>query len=503
VSAEERPVARKVVGLSERLNAGATARVRSSSSGVLVVPADHSSVSHNHLPRDYYLRRVLAGSDIVALLVGVLVAFPNHTPWFILTVPAWIAVFGAYGLYGGDMRRVSHSTVDDLPGIFHAFLIGSVGLWGYFQLVPSGKVVFVSILAFSGAAAASMLLLRRAARGAARRLMGPERVLFVGGGPTSAVLAHKMTSLGDRRLEPVGVLVRDGDPPDHVVPILGPFELQTLANVLHDREIDRVVVTGLDQDGSGPRHQETLDLLRRCRQLSVKVSLVPSAFDAIGPSAEVDHIGGVTVLGVNPPVLPRTARWAKRAMDVLGSATLLFLAGPLLASLAILIKVESRGPVFFHQERVGRRGRHFRLVKFRSMVADAEEQRASLMALSKDSGWLHLDDDPRITRVGRLLRMTSLDELPQLWNVLRGDMSLVGPRPLVVEEDQQLGGWHRARVDLLPGITGLWQVLGRTSIPFEEMIKLDYMYVTNWSLWGDVRLILRTVPVVASRRGAN
>jgi lipopolysaccharide/colanic/teichoic acid biosynthesis glycosyltransferase len=137
------------------------------------------------------------------------------------------------------------------------------------------------------------------------------------------------------------------------------------------------------------------------------------------------------------------------------------------------------------------------------MVVDAEAQREALLKLSQDPGWLLLDRDPRITRVGAFLRRTSLDELPQFLSVLRGDMSLVGPRPLIEAEDSHVEGWRRARIDLTPGLTGLWQVLGRTSIPFEEMVKLDYVYVTNWSLWGDVRLILRTLPVVMSRRGAN
>jgi exopolysaccharide biosynthesis polyprenyl glycosylphosphotransferase len=399
---------------------------------------------------------------------------------------------------------VSHSTVDDLPGIFHAYLIGSVVLWGYFQITGGGKVVFVSILAFGLAASVSMVILRRTARGAARRVMGPERVLFVGGGFTTAALVQKMRTLENGRLEPVGVLMRYDDPPaEPSLPVIGRFDLPRLEHVLHEHSIDRVVASGFDRDEGGQAEAETLDLLRRCRQLSVKVSLVPSAFDAIGPSAEVDHIGGITVLGVNPPVLPRTARWAKRGMDIVGSATLLILGAPLLLFLALIIRLDSRGPVLFHQERVGRRGKTFRLLKFRSMVMDAEARRGELLQLSKDPGWLHLDSDPRITRVGGFIRRYSLDELPQLWNVLRGDMSLVGPRPLVVEEDRMLGGWHRARVDLLPGLTGLWQVLGRTSIPFDEMLKLDYMYVTNWSLWGDVRLVLRTLPVVVSRRGAN
>jgi exopolysaccharide biosynthesis polyprenyl glycosylphosphotransferase len=261
---------------------------------------------------------------------------------------------------------------------------------------------------------------------------------------------------------------------------------------------DRVVLCDASAD-----EQELLDLVHRCKELALKVSLLPQLFSAMGPSVEVDDVEGVTVLGINPPVLPRTSRYLKRSLDLVVSATALLLAAPFMLLIALAIKVESRGPVFFKQRRIGRGGRPLHVVKFRTMVVDAEQQTQQLMASSQHSGWLKLDHDPRITRVGRVLRRLSLDEIPQLWNILKGQMSLVGPRPLIESEDRQVDGWARTRLELTPGLTGLWQVLGRTNIPFDEMVKLDYLYVTNWSLWTDIRLILRTFPAVIMRRGAN
>jgi lipopolysaccharide/colanic/teichoic acid biosynthesis glycosyltransferase len=205
----------------------------------------------------------------------------------------------------------------------------------------------------------------------------------------------------------------------------------------------------------------------------------------------------VTVSGVARPTV------IKRAMDVLGSALGLLACSPLMALIALAVRRQSPGAVLFRQARVGRDGRVFAMLKFRTMVADAEQQRAALLASSRDPNWLFLDEDPRITPVGRLLRRTSLDELPQLFNVLRGDMSLVGPRPLVPAEDARVRDWARRRCEVAPGMTGLWQVSGRTSIPFEDMLLLDARYVATWSLRRDVQILVRTIPVVLSGNGAN
>jgi len=178
----------------------------------------------------------------------------------------------------------------------------------------------------------------------------------------------------------------------------------------------------------------------------------------------------------------------------------LVLAGVLLAT-AIVVKLDSPGPILFRERRAGRHGAPFSMLKFRSMVEGADEQKDDLRHLNEADGVFKIAQDPRITRAGRLLRPFHLDELPQLANVLRGEMSLVGPRPLPLDEDSRLEGWHRRRLDLRPGITGVWQVLGSSRIPVREMVRIDYQYVANWSLWNDIRILLLTVPQVVRRRG--
>jgi lipopolysaccharide/colanic/teichoic acid biosynthesis glycosyltransferase len=204
---------------------------------------------------------------------------------------------------------------------------------------------------------------------------------------------------------------------------------------------------------------------------------------------------------VRRPGLSRSSRAIKRTMDVIGACIGLFILFPVFAAVALAIKLDTPGPIFFRQLRVGRDGRVFKMVKFRSMVDGAEAKRAALEALNETDGLFKITADPRVTRVGRFLRRTSVDELPQLLNVIYGDMSLVGPRPLVVDEDRLVEGHHRERLQLAPGMTGPWQVLGPTRPPLSEMVKTDYLYATSWSMWTDIKILLRTMSHVTSRRG--
>ncbi len=457
--------------------------------------------------RDHITRRALAASDAAAIAAAIAIALLLVTPsphagadlaLGLISLPFWVALFKVYRLYDRDSKRVSHSTVDDIPWLFHALLVGSLGLWAYSKVAWPDRIQLAQEATFFVVAFVGILLARVAARGAITRWSPRERVLLVGDGPTAALLVRKMRIHPEYGLDPIGYLKAGDGPEDPIegVRCVGSTEagLETAGQLAG---VDRVILhQDLDSD-------VLLGIARRCSDLEIKISLVPNLVEILGSSVEVDDVEGVTLLGINPPALTRSSRAMKRCLDIVIAAGVLLVTLPLMLVAALAIKLTSRGPVFFAQERIGRGERRFRLFKFRTMAEDAEEREAELRSQSSHPAWLLLERDPRVTRVGRVLRQTSIDELPQLVNVLKGDMSLVGPRPMPPAVDEQIDGWGRRRLDLTPGITGLWQVLGRTSIPFEEMIGLDYLYVTNWSLWQDIRLLVRTLPAITGGRGAN
>jgi exopolysaccharide biosynthesis polyprenyl glycosylphosphotransferase len=234
----------------------------------------------------------------------------------------------------------------------------------------------------------------------------------------------------------------------------------------------------------------------------VRIDLVPRLFDILPPRLTNQTVEGIPLLTLPRLHLTPTSRLVKRTFDLVLTTFGLLMLSPLIAVIAVAIKLDSPGPVFFRQRRMGAGDRPFEMLKFRSMVNDADRRKGEVAHLNKhalpggDARMFKIRSDPRTTRVGRFLRRYSLDELPQLINVVVGDMSLIGPRPLILEEDGHIEAWGRKRLLLKPGITGLWQVLGRSAIPFEEMVKLDYLYITTWSLANDCRLLLQTIPEV-------
>jgi exopolysaccharide biosynthesis polyprenyl glycosylphosphotransferase len=319
------------------------------------------------------------------------------------------------------------------------------------------------------------------------------------------LVARKLLQHPEFGLRLVGLV--DGSPKEQhraleQIAVLGrPEDLPT---IVEQYSVERALFAFWD--GS---HVEALELIRRLNEMDVQVDVVPRLFEVVSKGADVHALESVPLIGLPPFHLSAAAQRLKRLLDISLSTAGLVLLAPVFAMIALAIKLDSPGPVFFRQRRIGRRNVPFDLYKFRTMTADAEERKAELAHLN-----VHLTngdapqmfkivDDPRVTRVGRVLRRHILDELPQLINVLNGQMSLVGPRPLILDEDRHVDGWGRKRLDLKPGMTGLWQVLGRSEIPFDEMVQIDYRYVTNWSLWLDVRLLFRTFPLMLKgARGA-
>jgi exopolysaccharide biosynthesis polyprenyl glycosylphosphotransferase len=246
--------------------------------------------------------------------------------------------------------------------------------------------------------------------------------------------------------------------------------------------------------------EEVIEAIRLANASGVRVEVLPRMLEVIGTSVEFDEVGGHVLLGLRGFGLSPSSRLLKRLFDIAVTGLLLLLLAPVLALIALAVKLSSPGPVLFRQVRVGRMGREFEMLKFRTMVRDADELKAELDHRNEAPSLFKIADDPRSTTVGRFLRRRSLDELPQLFNVMKGDMSLVGPRPLIIEEDRLFSGWQRRRYQVAPGITGPWQIQGSSRVPLSDMVILDYLYCANWSLWLDAKIILRTVPYILSRR---
>jgi exopolysaccharide biosynthesis polyprenyl glycosylphosphotransferase len=269
-------------------------------------------------------------------------------------------------------------------------------------------------------------------------------------------------------------------------------------------DVERVVIA-FSQDS----HERTLDLIRSMKDMDIQIDVVPRLFELVGPNFDMHSVEGIPLLGLPPPRLSRSSMLLKRTFDLALTIPGLVALIPVFALIALLIKRDSPGPVFFRQVRMGCNGQTFRIWKFRTMRADADERKPEVAHLNKhlldggDPRMFKIPDDPRETRIGRLLRRHSLDELPQLFNVLRGEMSLVGPRPLILDEDRHVLEWARQRLNLKPGCTGPWQVQGGSAIPFEEMVRLDYLYVTGWSTFGDLKLVVRTVPILLGTHGGR
>ncbi len=467
--------------------------------------------------RGWLVRRALVAADAIGLTLAFIAAQLSFDPQgrpaaafdaveplselglFILTLPIWIVVARLYGLYDRDEQRTHHTTVDDLVGVLHLVTVGAFVLLSAAWMTGLADPYFPKVLTFGALAIGLVTLARAVARALCRRHSAfLQNAVIVGAGDVGQLVARKLLHHPEYGINLVGFV--DTDPKerpedlDHLAVLGIPGDLPRIVGEL---DVERVVIAF-----SGDSHEQALELIRSLKHLWVQVDVVPRLFEIVGPNASVHHVEGLTLIGLPPFTLSRTSRMLKRGMDVALSLLALVLLAPVFAVIAVVIKLDSRGPVFFHQERIGLGERTFRIYKFRTMVADADERKPQFAHLNENSHrggdprMFKIVGDPRVTRAGRFLRRYSLDELPQLVNVLKGEMTLVGPRPLIPDEDRHVEGWGRKRLDLKPGITGMWQVLGRNAIPFGEMVKLDYVYVTTWSLTNDLLLLLRTIPLV-------
>jgi exopolysaccharide biosynthesis polyprenyl glycosylphosphotransferase len=442
--------------------------------------------------REQMYRVHLVAADAVCALGATLAATAvfgvRPEPWLLLVPLLAIVVAKLQGLYDRDDLVIAKSTVAQWPPMLQASVMTAIAIaagWREITTASHGEglrlFAFLVVTLFGAS-----IPMRAAARRLARRLAPVERCAIIGDAQHHRDLAARLESV--RGVELLGS-ISSSDLPS---------SLADLRAVVEQLRLHRLV---LAPDPNSP-DAETLELVRMAKWLGLRVSIFPSALTAVGGCAVIDDLDGLALLGVPRLGLSPSSRAIKRSFDLVGAGCALLLAAPLMLVIATAIRIDSTGPALFRQRRVGRNGQRFQILKFRSMVSNAEELKQALQAMNEvDGGLFKIAKDPRVTRVGRHIRRSHLDELPQLWNVIRGEMSLVGPRPLVEEEDALLTGGDRQRLGLTPGITGPWQVRGPLSSPLAEMVKLDYRYISNWSMWEDLDILIRTGLRIFDRQG--
>jgi exopolysaccharide biosynthesis polyprenyl glycosylphosphotransferase len=445
--------------------------------------------------------------------------FAPYAAVLLFVVPVRVLSHAYYELY---KLRGEFSYVDDALRVFRATAVASLLLVAVAFLYRGGKTfsafsysraVFVLDFAFALGAFGALRLAMRAAQAAVRR-RGVNLIptLVVGRGAEASLCIREMRERPELGYRVIGV-VENGAIQASVpetfegVPVVA--SVRDLAETIRETAANEVIVADAGVSGD-----LLFDVMMRVGRLrGVEFRIAPSLFNCLPRKTEIDQIGALPMIQLFREPLSSTARIVKRTMDILVASFALALLSPLWLVIALLIKLDSKGSVFYKQERVGMDGRIFLFLKFRTMQSDADDaahrdyQRNYIAGraetnLGDDKRPVYkLRTDPRVTRIGRVLRRLSLDELPQLLNVLRGDMSVVGPRPPITYEVEAYELWHRKRLDMKPGLTGLWQVSGRNRLSFEEMVRLDLFYIENWSLLLDLKIILRTLPVML--RGDN
>jgi exopolysaccharide biosynthesis polyprenyl glycosylphosphotransferase len=431
---------------------------------------------------------VLAASAAMVLVLTVL--GDNRLKLVTLAgTPVIILFFKVAGLYDREQMRLLRSTLDEAPALVQVAGLYALTIAILQPHVVAGQLWGGQIAALWLASFIAIMGARMSARWVAGRASAIERCLVIGDAELAGRIREKLTSSRARAVVAATLPLEAGE----IDRLEGP---EGVRRIVDELRVDRIIIAPAPSEPAG-----VTELVRLAKSAGVQVSLLPRMLEVVGSAVEFEDIDGMTMLGVRPFGLSRSSRLLKRGFDLVATSIGLIAVAPVLAIIAVAIRLDSKGPVFFRQVRIGRDGKPFRIFKFRSMVVNAEVQKEGLRALSEvGEGMFKITRDPRVTRVGSILRRTSLDELPQLFNVMKGEMSLVGPRPLVTDEDALVRGLDRSRLHLTPGMTGPWQVLG-SRVPMQEMVGLDYLYVANWSLWLDLKLLLHTARHVL--RGGN
>jgi exopolysaccharide biosynthesis polyprenyl glycosylphosphotransferase len=391
-----------------------------------------------------------------------------------------------------QMSRIAGATLKMPFAVWTAIFIIGPEVYSRLMILQAA----LALLALMGIARAAKRTVEASLRA---RGVGVSNLLIVGAGELGRAAMRTIFARPDLGYRCVGFV--DDDPQRGQTdigrfPALG--DTQAVATLIREHQVDEVLIT-LPWSAQS-KIQEIVVL---CERLGVTARVVPSILQLNYSRIDVNDFGGIPVLGIRGATVSPVNRLLKRAFDLALGALISLLSLPLVAVAALAVRLESPGPAIFTQMRAGVNGRPFKIYKLRSMRVGAEEERKRLEALNEVEGpMFKIRNDPRVTRVGRIIRKLSIDEFPQFWNVLRGDMSIVGPRPALLSEVAEYDDWHRDRLRVKPGITGLWQISGRSELKFEEMVLLDVYYIDNWSLLEDITIVLRTVPYLLSNRGA-
>jgi exopolysaccharide biosynthesis polyprenyl glycosylphosphotransferase len=481
--------------------------------------------------RGWFVRRALLAADLVGLSAAFLTsqeiyAMRVHAPGglsqllefvtFALALPLWVVAAKVYGLYDKDEERTDHSTPDDFARLFHLVTVCTFLLYAASRMTRWFNPEFSKIFVFWFLAIIATGVLRALARTVCRRnIHYLQNTIILGAGDVGQSIARKLLSHTEYGINLVGFV--DGTPKERVtglkhLTILG--DLSDLEHLIPLLDVERAIVAF-----SNEGHDDILRAIQTLRAFDVQIDIVPRFFDGLGPSVALHAIEGIPLVCLPPRTLAASSIFLKRALDVGVSAIALLAFAPLLVLIALLVKLDSKGPATYRHLRIGRYGEPFELFKFRTMHAEfcrgdryggrsAEEAFDQLIMdpvrrLEFESTY-KFADDPRVTRVGRFLRKASLDEFPQLLNVLRGDISLVGPRPLTSAELEEYYGPAAAELlRLRPGVTGYWQINGRSNLEYEDRVRLDMAYVGGWTLGLDLMILARTIRVIATRHGAT